>query len=527
MKSKKVFLFLLFSTWFAACSVSVRTSSDKSEEKKEASVAPSKSDIVELTFLQLNDVYEITPVENGKFGGMARVATVRKELLKENPNTLTALSGDFISPSAIGTSKYQGKRIHGAQMVDAMNAVGVDYVCFGNHEFDLGYEPLQERINQSKFTWISSNIQYTPSQEGFVAPFNRIVDGKEEPFPESRIITVKNSSGEALKVGLIGLCIGANKPPYIAWEEPLAAARRVVNNIKNNCDIIVALTHMTIDDDKELATRVPEINLILGGHEHTNMLFKVGGTLISKADANARSVYIHRLRWSSAKKTFTALSELRTIDASIADEPAALKVVNDWTIRAYEGFQETGFNPETIVTTLKQPLDGRETSIRFRQTNLGTAICNGMIAAAKKSKIAVFNSGSIRLDDHLHGVITQYDVIRTMPFGGRIVEVEMKASLLQKVLEGGMKRPGAGSFPQFAGVEYDSVKRQLTLSGKVLNANAKVWAIFTDYMLQGKEQGLEFFKKDHPDISGVDEPTAADDVRRDMRFAVIEYLKKN
>jgi 2',3'-cyclic-nucleotide 2'-phosphodiesterase (5'-nucleotidase family) len=150
-----------------------------------------------------------------------------------------------------------------------------------------------------------------------------------------------------------------------------------------------------------------------------------------------------------------------------------------------------------------------------------------MIAAAKNAKIAVFNSGAIRLDDELRGAITEYDIIRTLPFGGKIVEAEMKASLLQKVLEGGMKRTGAGSFPQFAGIEYDSVKRQLRLGGKVLNPDTKVWAIFTDYMLQGKEQGLEFFKKDHPDISAIDEPTAAGDLRSDMRFAVIEYLKKN
>lgn len=523
MKPTKILLPLLLSFAFLACSVSVRTSSDKTQEAKPQ---PTQSDIVELTFLQLNDVYEITPVENGKYGGMARVATVRKDLLKENPNTITTLSGDFISPSAIGTSKYHGKRINGAQMVDAMNAVGVDYVCFGNHEFDLGYEPLQDCINRSKFTWISSNIQYTPSQEGFVAPFYKIVDGKEQPFPEFTIITVTNSSRAELRVGLIGLCIGTNKPSYIAWEDPFGAARRVVNELKGKCDLIVALTHLTIDEDKELAARVPEINIILGGHEHTNMLFKVGETLISKADANARSVYIHRLRWSSSKKTFTTLSESKTIDASIADDPPTLTVVNEWTNRAYAGFQETGFNPENIVTTLKEPLDGRESSMRFRQTNLGSAICNGMIAAAKKAKIAVFNSGAVRLDDELRGAITEYDIIRTLPFGGKIVEVEMKASLLQKVLEGGMKRPGAGSFPQFAGVAFDSIKHQLTVGGTVLGANTKVWAIVTDYMLQGKEQGLNFFTKAHPEISAVDEPTTNDDLRSDMRFAVIDYLRK-
>ena len=179
----------------SACSISVRTSSDKVDEPNPSATKTTsiRSNIVEVTLMQLNDVYEITPVEGGKFGGMARVAAVRQQLLAENPNTFTVLAGDFISPSAIGTSSYQGKRINGAQMVAAMNAVGVDFVCFGNHEFDWGYEPLQERINESKFTWISSNILYTPSTEGEWKPFARLTSGKSEPFPEFQIINGKTT----------------------------------------------------------------------------------------------------------------------------------------------------------------------------------------------------------------------------------------------------------------------------------------------------------------------------------------------
>jgi 2',3'-cyclic-nucleotide 2'-phosphodiesterase (5'-nucleotidase family) len=58
---------------------------------------------IEVVFLQLNDVYEISSLDHGKIGGMARVATVRKELLKYNPRTYTILAGDFLSPSAMGT----------------------------------------------------------------------------------------------------------------------------------------------------------------------------------------------------------------------------------------------------------------------------------------------------------------------------------------------------------------------------------------------------------------------------------------
>lgn len=62
----------------------------------------------------MNDVYEITPLENGKVGGMARVAQLRNQLKQKNKNTFTILAGDFLSPSVLGTVKNEGKRIAGA-----------------------------------------------------------------------------------------------------------------------------------------------------------------------------------------------------------------------------------------------------------------------------------------------------------------------------------------------------------------------------------------------------------------------------
>jgi 2',3'-cyclic-nucleotide 2'-phosphodiesterase (5'-nucleotidase family) len=57
---------------------------------------------VQWTFLQMNDVYELIPLGGGKKGGLARVATIRRLLLRENPHTITILSGDVVSPSALG-----------------------------------------------------------------------------------------------------------------------------------------------------------------------------------------------------------------------------------------------------------------------------------------------------------------------------------------------------------------------------------------------------------------------------------------
>lgn len=57
---------------------------------------------VQWTFLHMNDVYELIPLSGGKKGGLARVATIRKLLLQENPHTITVMSGDVVSPSALG-----------------------------------------------------------------------------------------------------------------------------------------------------------------------------------------------------------------------------------------------------------------------------------------------------------------------------------------------------------------------------------------------------------------------------------------
>lgn len=524
---------LLLSVMFVACSVALRTSPDPSQAVNLTSGEP--SDAIDITLLQLNDVYEISPVENGRYGGMARVATIRKELLKENPNTFTFLAGDFLSPSAIGTAVYQGKRMNGAQMVAAMNSAGVDYVTFGNHEFDLGYEALQSRLNESAFTWISSNIHYTPSEEGEVKAFWKVADGIEQPLPEYVILRVKNPAGREVRIGVFGVTIGTNKPPYVVWTDPLDAAQRVFHQLTPQVDFVIALTHLSIDEDRRLATLLPELKLILGGHEHTNMMFKIGETLISKADANARTVFIHRLRWSASKQSLTIYSEVRTVDHTIAEDSATAAVVHEWTTRAYEGFRTKGFDPDEVVATLPEPLDGRESSIRYRQTNMGAAVGQAMLAAATKATVAIFNSGSIRLDDELNGTITQYDVIRTLPFGGKILEVEMNGSLLQQVLEAGERNVGRGGYLQYQGVAQEPLERSMAkgtaqwlINGKALDATKKYWVVVTDYLFSGNEQGIAFFKKDHPDVVSVLEPNAQDaaDARRDIRLAVIRYLRR-
>src|SRR5262245_2976800 len=107
---------------------------------------------VKVTLLQVNDVYQFAPVDRGTKGGLARLLTLRKAAQERNPNTLFLLAGDTISPS-VESITYKG-----AQMIDAWNAIGLDYATFGNHEFDFGPDVLTQRVAESKFGWIAANV---------------------------------------------------------------------------------------------------------------------------------------------------------------------------------------------------------------------------------------------------------------------------------------------------------------------------------------------------------------------------------
>src|SRR5688572_23563590 len=91
--------------------------------------------VVTATILQINDVYEIMPLGGSGLGGLARVATLKQQLLREDPNTFMVLAGDVLSPSAMSSARAGdgGAALNGQQMVDILNRIGLDYATFGNH----------------------------------------------------------------------------------------------------------------------------------------------------------------------------------------------------------------------------------------------------------------------------------------------------------------------------------------------------------------------------------------------------------
>jgi len=491
--------------------------------------------IIEIQFLQMNDVYEISPAPSDNTGGLARVATIRKELLAKNPNTLTVLAGDFISPSVIGTLRHDGKRIRGKQMVDVLNTLGLDWVVFGNHEFDYDdLADLQARLDESKFTWFGANarLKGTTWTQQF---FKNKTGGSTEVCPDNQVFTIKDADGTTLNVGVFGVLINTGRKPWVEYSDWSEAAKKSFADLKPKTDVVVALTHLDAADDKKLSAMLPEIPLIMGGHDHDNQIYKIGKATVAKADANAKSVYIHTLRYDKKKKTATVKSELRRVNASVADEPATAAVVAKWEKIKNESLASSGFDAAKVVTKLPEPLDCREGVVRHTPCKAGELITSAMLAVAKnKPDCALLNSGSIRVDDVLSGNLTELDVVRMLPFGGAVVEVEMRGSLLRKTLDAGLANKSNGGYLQLRQVRQDASGKWL-VAEKPLDESKIYRVVLPDFLLTGNEYNMAFLKasldadgkSSNPDILKINKPDPKDrrDLRNDIRLALIAYLR--
>ncbi|WP_292993880.1 bifunctional metallophosphatase/5'-nucleotidase [Nitrosomonas sp.] len=467
-------------------------------------------DRIHVTILHFNDIYEITPVSGGKEGGIARVATLRNQLQARNPNTITTLGGDLFSPSAIGTAQYKGDRLAGRQMVDVLNHFALDYATFGNHEFDVKENQFNQRMQEAKFTWVSSNV--------FAA------DGQlYEGVKQNLVIPVTDKkSGKTFRIGMFGLTLSANNPGYVSYSDPLTAASEQIKQLSGQTDFIIALTHQAIDDDIALLQKFSQIGLLLGGHEHVNYQNWRGNfTPLLKGDANVRSVYVVDLYFdpqtgkTEVKPTFVPIND------NLAEDPAVKTVVDNWMKIAFDAFRQQGFEPEAVITTTTEALDGLESSVRTRKTNLTELIAKSLLRPYPEAELSLYNSGSIRIDDVLPaGQITVYDVIRVLPFGGKIQLAAIKGNLLLKVLNQGIANTGAGGFLQSANTQQINTGWQI--NGTPIDPKKTYRLAINDFLASGIERNLDYLKPGNPDFIIVNSGE-----NTDIRQMVIDQLRSN
>lgn len=526
--STPVYLFFLALT-LASCAVTHQTTNhyySVGEAPNKNAAKPGADGKISINLLHLNDVYEIAPLENGKVAGMARVAHLERTLSAANPNTYMVHAGDFLSPSAIGTLKYGDGRIGGQQMVDVMNAAGVDLVTFGNHEFDLKEAELQQRLNEGRYDWVSSNVwQLVGIERKDKVPFHAF--GKS--VPRFVVKTFQDADGTNFHLGFIAVSVDDAKPGYVAYDDYRAAARWAYNAVKDSCDAVVAITHLLLEQDRLLAKELPEVPIFLGGHDHNNMYdLPTPGTRVVKADANAKTVYVHHLTFDHATKKLEIKSELVQINDKMPEDPKTAAVVKKWEMRTDSLLRLDGFDARAVVTTLAEPLDGRESVIRFEDCPLSQMVVKSYGFAFPEADCAILNTGSIRIDDIVSGQITEYDVLRILPFGGKITLVEMKGELLRQIVETGRTtNVGIGGFLALDRIVFDPKTKSIAVNGQALVPDKVYRVSMPDFLLTGKESNLRFLTEKNTGISKITQGDPdKSSIRNDVRKAFIAFLRR-
>src|ERR1700752_1524521 len=388
---------------------------------------------IKVTLLQVNDVYQFAPVDQGKSGGLGRVLTLIKPIREKNPNRLFMMAGDTISPS-VESITYKG-----AQMIEAWNAIGLDYATFGNHEFDFGPDVLQERIKESKFPWIAANVIDTRTGQ---------------PFGDAKRYVVREFGG--VKVGLFGLVLPetkiTSKPgPNVEFRNPCDTAKEVVSELHaQGVEVVIALTHLSMREDKEVA-RCAGVNVIIGGHEHTLLESHAGIAPIFKMTSDARELGQIDLNISPAT------GELESIDWKVIPVNSTTKEAPEFAAiyKKYSGLLAELAKPSGQTTVA---LDARSAENRTRETNVGNFITDAF-RKSTAADVGFMNGGSVRADSIIGpGKLTQRDLLSILPFKNKLVKIEVTGATLRAALEHGVSRSAEdsqpGGFPQVSGIKF-------------------------------------------------------------------------
>ncbi|TPE70618.1 5'-nucleotidase C-terminal domain-containing protein [Halalkalibacterium halodurans] len=422
----------------------------------------------ELTIVYTNDIH-------ARIDGYGKASAYIKAEREKAEHFLYLDAGDIFSGNPVVDLN------HGKPIVELLNVAGLDAMVIGNHEFDYGQDAFAERVNDSNFPWLSANM--------------KVVDPSipiEQPDPY-QLFDV-----DGIKVAVFAL---TEAPPSTApagivgleFERDYAAvAKRYEDELKEQADVIIALTHIGYGADRALAEQVDYFDLIIGGHSHTTLTSPqyVNGTPIVQSGANLTNVGKVVLELDeqtnevvSVEGSLQAVSELTEVD----DEAQAI-------IDHYNSEMDELLGEVIGVSDTGLSRDGRYEA----DAPLGNFWTDAMRIYAQ-ADVAVTNNGGIR-DSIAPGEVTVGDIYRIEPFANEIMLFEMTGKAIKDVLAYSYSRGDRNQIDlQISGLSYEIIAGpvgnfidvRVTVDGEPIDEEATYRVAVPDYIGTGGS-GYEF-----------------------------------
>jgi 2',3'-cyclic-nucleotide 2'-phosphodiesterase (5'-nucleotidase family) len=432
--------------------------------------SPAWAEPVVLTFLHFNDVYEYRP-RDGQ-GGLPELGTRIAEEKARDPEAVVTFGGDLISPSLASNITK------GAHMIEFMNGLGVAYAVPGNHEFDFGPAVFKERIKESSFAWVASNMPEAGGVFGGMA--------------ETALTTV-----HGVRVGILGVVTPdtahLSSATGVAFTQPFEAARVAAAKLRaQGAQLVVALTHLDLADDRKLANTVPGIDVVLGGHDHDPYSLYEGKALVLKAG--------HDGEWLGVAQ----IGVERAADGAIKVRPLS------WRFQPVAGAQPDARLARMAdgvdallddalgqkVATLTTSMDSRGEVVRTGEAAIGNLYADAL-RAHFNADAALINGGGLRGRRQYPAgqELSRRDVLAEMPFGNAAVLLEVTGAQLRDALEWGLGgvEDRQGRFPQVSGLQvvWDPARpagsrvHDVTVGGRKLDPKATYRLATIDYLAKG------------------------------------------
>ncbi|SPF40086.1 5'-nucleotidase [Syntrophobacter sp. SbD1] len=461
---------------------------------------------INLTILHVNDTHgHIIPYLDKSVdperpvGGAEYLAKMIERERSKNPDgTILLSAGDMFQGTPVSNL------FHGKPIIEIMNYLHYDAMALGNHEFDWGQDVLHTIISSASFPVISANI--TRSGGSYIRGVKPYIILEKK---QVRIAVIGITTPETYYTTKPGNLTGLT---FTAPEKTLPAIIRRVR--AQGASIVIALTHDGLDADRELATKVRGIDIIVGGHSHTAIKDPVieSGTVIVQAGSNGIYLGVLNIAFDPNKKkivSYTRKDELKLVSSASGAQldPDVARIVDK-----YDSQVKTEFSK--VLGTAAADLTRDRTS----ESKLGDLVTDAM-RDASGARIAFQNGGGIRADI-AKGPITLAAVFTALPFDNDLVSMDLTGDQIKELLE---KSVLSENMLQVSGVriEYDLSKpagskvASMEVEGKPLDPRATYRVVTNDFLASGGNQ-FNVFKRGL-NIS----------VGPPQRDAVADYIRKN
>lgn len=390
------------------------------------------------THSHLNSFTTIVNGEKKEVGGFAKLKTLINEHKKVNPDTLVLDGGDFSMGTLIQTV-YDTE----AAELRMLGQIGCDVTTLGNHEFDYQSKGLADMLNAAKNSGdtvpslVLCNVDWDAMEEAGLSEGQKQIQSAFEKYQVRDYVVVQKGNIKIAVLGVFGKDALVCAPTCeLVWKDPVKAAKQTVEKIKKKekVDMIACVSHSgTWDDadkseDEILAKEVPDIDLIISGHTHSQLDKPIqhGNTYIVSCGEYGKNLGTISMtqkddgRWKATSYELIPVSDEVNPDETTQAKIDALMDTVDINYLAKFGYTRKEVLAENDIEF--NSLD--EMGTKHEELNLGDIISDAYVYAVENSDnydgdpvdVAVVPSGTVR-DAYAKGEITVESVYNSFSLG--------------------------------------------------------------------------------------------------------------